>query len=378
MGLFKTGYRVLLIVSLLMLATTVIPFSSLPVRAAEANGDFSLELKLNGQDALQQKKIVVDSKSPVKLDLYVYDVSSTAEINRISVIVFFAGMTIANFSQELNYVVNPGETYKPVLEPINLKDYVSVWGITVTTGRYLAIVQLDYSVSGQPRIWTQEKEIEIPGNPFTTMAGVVAAIFSGIASAAALTWLSSVLGYGAQLRSLDMRKTLESRARNNISKELVTAARKIVDRDKCPVCEGNIKYSYCRNCRKPARDIFRQYYKNVKEVSARGIALLSRGEIQNMSELPTSLGVSGRMAEDVIATIMNARLLAAKRVARKLAISAIITGISSGISLVLWVTVGGFVVVSTTTLVIILILSLVVPLIIVKIMLVRTRRLSGA
>jgi hypothetical protein len=94
--------------------------------------------------------------------------------------------------------------------------------------------------------------------------------------------------------------------------------------------------------------------------------------------LPASLGVSGRMAEDVIATIMNARLLAAKRVARKLAISAIITGISSGIALVLWVTVGGFVVVSTTTLVIILILSLVVPLIIAKIMLVRTRRLSGA
>jgi VIT1/CCC1 family predicted Fe2+/Mn2+ transporter len=118
----------------------------------------------------------------------------------------------------------------------------------------------------------------------------------------------------------------------------------------------------------------RTYRRRIHDLSAAGIKLLAGSEVESIEELPQRLGINGALANDVTATIQNARLLEAKRVGRSLLASVLLTGISSAIAAVLWITVGGLAVLNTNVLMVILVLSVLVPFVIARALQMRMRR----
>ena len=105
-----------------------------------------------------------------------------------------------------------------------------------------------------------------------------------------------------------------------------------------------------------------------------GNRLLASGEVNTIDTLCSRLGIGGKLCTDVIATLKDARLVRVKGIAGKLMTKAVTAGISSAISLILWVTIGGFAVLGTYPLIIILVLALLLPILITKFFQWRARR----
>jgi hypothetical protein len=353
------------LVMFLAFLPTMLLFTSASL-AANVNDDFSLDMSVNGRDMFASQSFSVTPDETLVFDLFIHDVLKPVEIQTLSIEIFFAGVPVSTITQELGRVVSPGETYRPEIQPVNARDYLSIWGINVTTGKYKAVIKLGYTTHGQAQIWTQSREVEVPGNPIATMAGVAAAILTGIAAGGLISLFKSMVGYSLEAQSLSGRKSLEAKARTNISSSLVAAIKRILVKDRCPECEEIIKHGFCRTCRKPARELQRSYRKRVYELSITGAKLLTEGEVVTIGELPQRLGITGALASDVTATIQNARLFRARKTAQSLFASAILTGISSALAGVLWVTVGGLSVLNTSTLMYILVLSILIPLVIAR------------
>jgi hypothetical protein len=349
--------------ALALLLASLLPMLILPSasRAADVNGDFSLDLKVNGQDLLSSQVFSVKPDETLAFNLTIYDVQRPLEMRSLSVEIFFAGIPVSTITQNLSQNVNPGDTYQPEISPVKVRDYLSIWGINISTGKYKAIVKVEYTSQAESKTWTQSREIEVPGNPMATVAGVAAAIITGIALGGLLSLLKSLAGYSLETQALSGKKSLESQARGKVSQSLVTAVRKICVKDRCPVCAEVIKHGFCSACRKPARELQRLYRRRIHDLSAAGMRLLAEGEVESVGDLPQRLGITGGLAIDVTAAIQNARVFEAKRVARSLLISALMTGISSALAGVFWVTIGGLAVLNTTALMVVLVLSILVP-----------------
>jgi hypothetical protein len=342
--------------------------------AADVNGDFSLDMKVNGLDMLTSQSFSVTPDETLVFDLYIHDVLKPVEMKRLSVEIFFAGIPVSTITQDLSEVINPGETYQPLIPPVNARDYLSIWGVNVTTGKYKAIIKLEYTALGQLKNWTQSREVEVPGNPLTTIAGVAAAIITGIALGGVAALLKSLAGYSLETQALSGKKSLEAQTRSKVSGSLVAAVKKILVKDRCPICREVIKHGHCPSCRKSARELLRIYRRRIHDLAAAGIKLLADGEVKSIQELPQRLGINGRLASDVTATIQNTRLFEAKRVSRSLLTSALLTGISSAIAGILWVTIGGFAALNTTVLMVILVLSVLIPFVIARVLRMRMLR----
>ena len=345
-----------------------------PSLAADVNGDFSLDMKVNGRDMLASQAFSVTPDETLVFDLYIHDVLKPVEMKRLSVEIFFAGIPVSTITQDLSQMINPGETYQPLIPPVNARDYLSIWGVNVTTGKYKAIIKLEYAALGLAQTWTQSREVVVPGNPMTTVAGVAAAIVTGIALGGLVSLLKSLAGYSLEKQALSGKKSLELQARGKISKSLVAAVKKTCVKDRCPMCGELIKHGYCRSCRKSARELQKLYRRRIHDLAAAGIKLLADGEVKSIGELPQRLGINGRLASDVTATIQNTRLFEAKRVSRSLLTSALLTGISSAIAGILWVTIGGFAALNTTVLMVMLVLSVLIPFVIARVLRMRMLR----
>ena len=361
-----------LAVSLASLVLTLVLPS--PALGADVNGDFALDMKVNGQDMFASQAFSITPDETLVFNLYIHDIQKQVEMQRLSVEIFFAGVPVSTITQELGRVINPGETYRPDIPPVSARDYLSIWGVNIATGKYKAIVKLEYTALGQIKTWTQSREVNVPGNPMTTVAGVAAAIVTGIALGGVIALLKSLAGYSLEAQALTGRKSIEARARSNISGSLVAAVKKIVVKDRCPLCGEAIKHGFCRTCRKPVRELQRTYRRRIHDLSAAGIKLLADGEVKSMGELPQRLGIEGRMATDVTATIRNARLFQIKRVGRSLLASVLLAGISSAVASVLWITIGGLAVLSTAALMTILVLAILVPFVIARALQIKMRR----
>jgi hypothetical protein len=345
----------------LFILTLMLPASSL---AENVNGDFLLDLKVNGVDMFTSQSFSINPDETLVFDLKIHEVQHPIEMENMSVEIFFAGIPVSTISQALNQDVNPGETYQPEIQSVNARDYLSIWGVPVATGKYRAVLKLEYRSQAQTKTWVQSRDLEVPGNPMTTVAGVGAAIISGIALTAVASLFKSLAGYSLEKQALSGKKSLESRARGNISKSMAASVKKILVKDRCPNCNELIKHSFCPICHKSARELQKLYRRHVLELATAGTTLLASGEIESLEELPQKLGIKGSVATDVTSTILNRRLFEAKRVARSLLASAIMTGISSAIAAILWVTIGGLAALGTTPLVAILVLSFLIPCII--------------
>ncbi len=339
-----------------------------PLQAADVNGDFTLDLKVNGQDMLASQSFTVQPDETLIFDLYIHNVNNTVEMEKLSVEIFFAGIPVGTITQDLNKTVNPGETYRPELSPVSASDYLSIWGIDVTTGKYKAVIKLEYISLGEVKIWTQSREVEVPGNPLATAAGVAAAIATGAALGGVAALVKSLAGYSLEAQALTGKKTLEAQARGKTSKSMVSALKKIVVKDKCPVCGDKMQHGFCPTCRKPARELQKIYRRRIYGLAAAGSRLMDTGEIKTPEELPQKLELDVALAGDVIAVIKNARLFEAKRAGRSVLTSALLMGISSAVAAILWVTIGGLVVLSTTATIVIIALSILVPWIVATIL----------
>ena len=112
---------------------------------------------------------------------------------------------------------------------------------------------------------------------------------------------------------------------------------------------------------KSAKQVSREYRNRLKNLAIRGEELFVAGKLTR-NELCTTLEIDSQTATDVIAVMNNAKLYRVKGFARGLMIKGILASICFTISTIIWVTVGGFAILSTAALLTILIAATIIPL----------------
>ena len=356
--------------------------------AAEANGDFSIRLNVNGEDLLKQETITIDPERELMVDLQIFDVAREVTLRRVSVVVTFAGQTLITLSENLHdFRVAAGETYEEKII-LDAREMLKLGNLPLITGIYRSVINLEYTVGDRNMVWSESKNIRILGNPLVTPLGAAGLIVSMGTVASILMLMRSLvvpnLPAGTMLpahtsisslpRLYDLAaERLEPAARGRMMGSLAKAAKGRVTKNKCPVCETRLKHGYCYTCKKSAKEVRNEYTDRVRTVAIQGSKLLASGEVTTIDDLCSRLGINARMGTDVIATLKNAKLVKIRGIARKLMGKAVMAGIGSGLSTVLWVTVGGLVVLSSSAMVAILVASVVIPVTLTKSLQMRAR-----
>ena len=335
-----------LVISTLLLAVTT------TVRA----DDFSLRLTINGNDISEIETVDIDPDGELAIDLRIFDNTSDITLHSLSVSVTFVDISIMTISESLgNHHLMPGEEYRREI-PVNSQELLKLGDATLTTGKYRSQVRLEYTAGDREGVWSRWINIHVVGNPLLTPVGGAGAVISAL-TVGAVIWLVKGL---SSLYHFAMGN-LESLARGRVVGSIVNAARKRIIREKCPVCGERFKNDYCFTCKKSAKEIRREYGDRLQDLAQQGEKLLVDGKA-TYDELCSELGISGQLGADVIAVIKDARLFRVQGFARRLMMRAVFTGIGIAISTIIWITVGGFAVLSTAALVVILVAAIVIPL----------------
>ena len=231
--------------------------------------------------------------------------------------------------------------------------------------------------------------IRILGNPLNTPVGA-AGVAVGAGTLAGILLLvrslvvpnlpagttlssSTPVGTSLLLRELALDR-LEPVTRGRVVGNIVSATKKRIIKGKCPICETRLKQGYCYTCKKPAKEVRSEYKNKLKDLALQGGQLIAGGQVATLDDLCSRLNISGKLGTDVIATLRHAKLVKVRGLARKLTVKSIMVGIGSGISTIIWITVGGLAALSTSTLIGILIASIVIPLAVMKSLQMKARR----
>jgi hypothetical protein len=357
--------------------------------AAGADDDFSIQVYVNGEDLAESETIIIDPDRELTVDLHIFDVTREINLERVSVSVIFAGQTVYTVSEPLSdFNIAAGEDYRERIT-INIREALALGDLTLVTGIYRTRVQMDYVTGEQSKEWSESRNIRITGNPLSTPLGAVGVMLSGIATATLLMLVKALVSPGlaagmilpagtpavAVPRLYDfVSGRLESTARGRVMSSIVKAAGARIIKGKCPICGTRIKHGYCYTCKKSVKEVNKEYVEKMRDLAVQGGNLLASGQAATLGDLCTKLGVSPKLGTDVLATLKSAKLVKVKGIAHKLVGKAIVAGISSGLSTVLWVTVGGLVVLSTSALVGILVAATAVPIIVAKSLQVKAKR----
>jgi len=357
--------------------------------AVAANGDFSLRLNMNGDDLSELKTIVIDPERELTIYLHISDVTSDVTLDKILVTVTFAGQTIHTLSESLgNHYIAAGEDYREQIT-LNAREVLKLGDTTLVTGIYRAVIKLEYTVDDQKKVWTELRNIKILGNPMSTPLGAAGVITSVGAVAAILMLIRSLISPGIPTdttmpvntsfnllqRLYDFAtKRLEPTTRGRVMGNIAKAAKRRIVKKKCPICGTRLKHGYCYTCKKSAKEVRNEYIDRVKALALQSSELLASGEVVALDDLYSRLGINAALGTDVIATLKHAKLVKVRGIARKLMGKAIMVGIGSGLSAVIWITVGGFAVLSTSVLVAILVTSIVIPVVVAKSLQMKARR----
>jgi len=349
--------------------------------AAAANGDFSFRLYINGDDLTELETIAIDPERDMTVDLHIFDVTRDVTLEKISVAVTFAGQTIHTLSQSLgDFRIAAGEDFRKQIT-VNTREALRLGDWPLVTGTYHAVITLEYTAGNQQKTWSEAKNIRIPGNPLNTPAGAAGVVISGGTIAAILMLLKSLIAPGLSagttmpvstpVRSLPRlynlaAERLEPTARGRVMGSIVKAARGRIIKDRCPICGTRLKHGYCYTCKKSAKEARKEYVDRVRALALQSSELLASGQTATLDELCSRLGINAKLGTDVIATLKHAKLVKVKGMAGKLMGKAVMVGIGSGLSTVLWVTVGGLVVLSSSALVVTLAASVVIPVAVTK------------
>ena len=357
--------------------------------AAAANGDFSLQLNINGDDLTELETIVIDPEREMTIDLHIFDVTRDVTLEKVSVAVTFAGQTIITLSESLgNFRIATGESYRKQIT-VNTREALRLGGQSLVTGIYRTAITLEYTAGDRQKAWNEAKNIKIPGNPLSTPAGVAGVAIGGGTVAAILMLIKSVISpglpagaalpTGTLVRSLPRlyelaAERLEPTVRGRVMGSIVKAAKGRIVKERCPICGTRPKHGYCYTCKKSAKEVRKEYVERVRALVLQGGELLASGQAATLDDLCSRLGIDAKLGTDVIATLKHAKLVKVRGIAGKLMGKAVMAGIGSGLSTVLWVTVGGLVVLSSSALVVTLAASVVIPVAVTKSFQMKTKR----
>jgi hypothetical protein len=370
----NTGRALLFLLLLLALFLTA--------QAAMAkNGDFSLQIIVNGEDITGTEAIVIDPERALKIDLHFYDAAPDVVLEKTTVVITFAGQTILSRSDSLdNFSFKDSDTHDTQIA-VYPGDTLKFGDVSLITGIYHTAITIDYSAGVRHSSWTESTNIRIPGNPVSTPAGAAGIAVTGGTIAAIMMLTKSLvapaLPAGVSLpASTPIRSRpglielvldrLEPTARGRLTGNIVKAARARIVKDKCPICGTRLKHGYCFTCKKPAKEVRKEYVDRVRELVIQSGKLFASGQITTVDDLCSTLGIDGKLGTSVIATLKHAKLVRVKGVTSKLMGKAVMAGIGTGLSTILWVTVGGLAVFSTSVLVGILIASVIIPVVITR------------
>lgn len=370
--------RIALIILILALAIAW-PLSAYAVTLVD--GDFSLDLRVNGDDLSELETIVIDPDGELSIDLYIFGVTREVVLQKVSAVVTFAGQIFATLSEDLgSFHIAAGKDYRESIT-ISTREAFKLDNMNLVTGIYRAKVKLEYTIVGQPKTWSESKNIRIPGNPISTPPGIVATVITGGTAAAALVLARSLIVPGVAVGtalpgSISVTSTsflhdlvlgrLEPTTRGRVVANIVKVAKGRIVKDKCPLCDSLLRHGHCYTCKRPAREVRNEYAERVKTLALQGAKLLAGGEVTTLDAFCSELGIDTRLGTDVLATLKNLKLVKAGSIARKLIGKVLMVGVGTGLSAVLWVTVGGFAALSNFVLITILVASVVIPVAVTK------------
>ncbi len=377
------------IIKPLVLMTLTMTLLLAPHFAAAANGDFSLRLNINGDDLSELETIVIDPERELTIDLYISDVTSDVTLDKILVTVTFAGQTIHTLSESLgNHHIAAGEDYAEQIT-LNVREVLKLGDMTLVAGIYHAVIKLEYALGDQKKVWSEPNNVQILGNPMSTPLGAAGVVTSVGAVTAILMLIRSLISPGIPAgttipastsisslpRLYDLAaERLEPAARGRVIGNIVKAAKGRIIKKRCPICGTRLKHGYCYTCKKSAKEVRNEYIDRVKALALQSSELLASGEVVALDDLYSKLGINATLGTDVIATLKHAKLVQVRGIVGKLTGKAIVVGISSGLSAVIWITVGGFAVLSTPVLIAILAASIVIPIAVAKSLQMKARR----
>ena len=334
----------------------VISVLILAVSTTARADDFSVSLTVNGDDVSEMDAVEIDPDGEFTVHLRIFDNTHDITLHQLSISVTFMDIAIVTVNEPLgDYLILPGEEYLREI-PVNAREFLKLGDTTLTTGKYRTLLELEYSVGDSSAVWNRWVDFQVVGNPLLTPVGGAGAAVS-VLTVGAVVWLTKGLSSLYQFAI----GHLEALARGRVVGSFVSAARKRIVRDKCPVCGGRFKSGYCYTCKKSAKELRSEYNERLQDLARRGEKMLTDGEA-TFDDLCEKLGIDGRLGEDVIAVIRDARLFRMQGFARRLMVRAFFMGIGIAISTIIWITVGGFAALSTPALLAILVAAIVIPL----------------
>ncbi len=342
---------------------------------------FFLDIKVNGKDLSRQETIITDPEGELTIDIRVFDVTKEVTLERVYVEVIFAGQEVATLSNGLgSFQVVAGEEYRETII-IDAKEVLKRGDLLMITGIYTAKVKLDYTVDGNLKTWNESQHIKIPGNPISTPVGKVAVVITGATTAVGLLFIRSLIAPSivagtvlpanisisttSVLQDFLMER-LEPTARGRVMANVVKAAKGRIVKNKCPICDSRLRHGYCYICKKSTKEIQNEYIERVKALALEAASIANSDKEITLEIICSRLGIDHRLGAVVIATLKKSKLVKVKGITRKLMGKALMFGIGSGLSAVLWITLGGFAVLSNSALVAILVLSVVIPVALTK------------
>jgi hypothetical protein len=378
--------RIVLIVIILALVVAW-PLSAYAVILVD--GDFSLDLRVNGEDLSELETIVIDPDGELTIDLYIFGVTKEVVLQKVSAVLTFAGQIFTTLSEDLgSFHIAAGEDYRKSIT-INTREALKLDNMDLVTGIYRARVKLEYNITGQPKTWSESKNVRIPGNPLSTPPGIVTAVLTGGTTVAVLVLARSLIVPGVAAGtvlpgSMSVSSTsvlhdfvlerLEPTTRGRVMANIVKVAKSRIVKEKCPLCDSYLRHGHCYTCKRPAREVRNEYAESVKTMALQGARLLVGGKVTTLDTFCSELGINTRMGTDVLATLKKSKLVKAGGLARKLTGKALMVGVGTGLSTVLWITVGGFTALSTFVLIAILVASVVIPIAVTKGLQMKARR----
>jgi hypothetical protein len=352
--------------------------------ATRVDNDFTLELRVNGADIQYQETIEFDPAEDLIVDIYITDVNREIELESVSVVTKFAWQTITTLHKDLyNSHIGIGGSYTDTIV------FSGFGSLPEVTGVFGVTVELKYTADGTDKAWYMDRNMKIPGNPINTVTGKVAVAVAGGTVIAAAVLLKSMMlpsvGAGTTIPGVVAAKPtswlrkfvsgrLEPTTRGRVTSNIVKAAKSRIKKDRCPLCNTPLRHGHCYICRKSAKQVRNEYAEKVGTLAVDGARLIASGKVVTLDMLSSELNISPTLASDVFAALHNARLVKLKGITHKLLGKAIIMGIGMGLSLVLWVTVGGLVALDTWALVTVLVASVVLPIVITKSLQAKARR----
>jgi hypothetical protein len=377
------------IIDCIALATLALALILVASSTVQANDDFTLRLTVNGDDVTEVETVVIDPERELTIDIEIINVTRDIILQRVSVLVTFAEQVVLTRSEPLdNYHIAAGESYQREIK-INAREVLKSGDRLLATGIYRGQIRLEYAEGGRENAWSQWVNIQIPGNPLGTPAGA-AGVAVSVGTVASLLLLARALAVPAlpagtalpssvsvealpNLHGLATER-LESMARGRVSGTMVGAAKKRITKDKCPICETRLKHGHCYTCKKSAKEVRNEYASKLKDLAMRSGQLIAGGQVATLDDLCSQLGISAKLGTDVIAVLKHAKLVKVRGLVRKLTGKAVMAGIGSGLSAIIWITTGGLAVLSTSALVGILAASVVIPLAVTKSLQMKARR----